>query len=441
MSNNIEKRIYFLNKLFNFDKKFNVNKKNINNLYLNSVEWCCNYNPDPLIENIGPYEWNKMILELIKIYNFSDYILKKNDYKKETIIIENDIEINEMMLNYIKCRPNIKILTQFSSNKINFEECYIYSIKKIKLSKKEIECLLYQLFCLTNKLKNYNDIQKFTKLLNIKNSKVITIYVYEYKNKIININHDISQDFISDNFITAIHHGQLYFNNNSLLLLNDMILNRYLDNSFQKSRFLLNSLKKMLFIRKLTLLEQSKIMVLGGNVLASYGLRPSRDLDVIISNIPLHLDDSLISKTFDIFFNENKKLFFMDFYHPNIKWESFWNEWHIEWGKLFGANNILECVHNPKYHYYFCGVKLLILNAEIVRRNVRYRPAAITDLIMINKFLKKNIIINPIPKKTTKLDKETITIPEKFIKIVKYWTKEKYNEILSDSDIKQITFI
>ena len=57
---------------------------------------------------------------------------------------------------------------------------------------------------------------------------------------------------------------------------------------------------------------------------------------------------------------------------------------------------------------------------------------------MINKFLKKNIIINPIPKKTTKLDKETITIPEKFIKIVKYWTKEKYNEILSDSDIKQI---
>ena len=99
MSNNIEKRIYFLNKLFNFDKKFNVNKKNINNLYLNSVEWCCNYNPDPLIENIGPYEWNKMILELIKIYNLSDYILKKNDYKKETIIIDNvkrDLVENEL---------------------------------------------------------------------------------------------------------------------------------------------------------------------------------------------------------------------------------------------------------------------------------------------------------------------------------------------------------
>ena len=264
MDDKIRKRIHFLNKLFNYDKNFNINDKNINNLYLNSVEWCCNYTPEPLITNIGPFEWNKMLVELIKIYGENSFYSTIGKNKNETLEINDELQLNEMMLKYIQCRSSIKILTQFSSKKLNFENCYLYAIKKIKLSVKEIECLLYQLFCLTKKLKYYNDIKKFIKLLNIKKDKTITIYVYE-NIKSTDIGHDISQDFISDNFITAIHHGQLYFNNNSLLLLKEMLLERYLDKFFQRTRLLLNTLKKMLFIRKITLLEQSKIMVLGGS--------------------------------------------------------------------------------------------------------------------------------------------------------------------------------
>lgn len=447
MDNKIKNRLYFLNKLFNFDKKFNINEKNIDNVYLNPIEWCCNYIPKPLINDIEPFEWNKMILELIKIYNSNNesntsFYLTIPKYENKTLTIDiDDLQLNETMLKYIQCRPNIKILTQFSQKKLNFENYHLYGIKKIKLSLREIECLLYQLFCLTRKLKNYDDIKKFTQILNIKIEKTITIYVYENKSNINDLNYDISQDFISDNFITSIHHGQLYFNNNSLLLLKEMLLERYLNTSFQKSRFLLNTLKKMCHIRNLTLLEQSKILALGGNVLATYGLRSAGDLDIIVANLPEQLDDSFISKTFDIFFNKNDKLFFLDFYHPKINWETFWDEWHVKWGNMFGANNILECVYNPKFHYYFCGVKLLILNAEIARRNCRGRPAAIADLLMINRFLHKNIILNPISKKVLKLDVETITHPKKFIDIVKFWIKKKYNDTLTESEINNITFI
>jgi len=438
MVENVSKRINYLNKLFNYDKNNNITEQNINYIYLNSVEWCCNYTPQVLIKDIGPFSWDKMVDELNKIYTNSN--LYKTKYEKKTLYINDELDLNEIMLKYIQCRSNIKILTQFSSRELNFKDCYLYAIKKIKLSSHEIACLIYQLFCLTKKFKNYEEITKFIKLLNIKNTKTITIYVYENKKKT-NIGHDISQDFISDNFITAIHHGQLYFNNNSLFLLKEMLLERYLDKFFQRSRLLLNTLKKMLFVRKISLLEQSKIMVLGGNVLASYGLRPSRDLDVIVSNIPDELDDSFISKTSDIFFDQNKKLFFMDFFHPKVKWEKFWNEWHKEWANMFGANTILECVYNPKFHYYFCGVKFLVLDAEITRRNIRHRPASITDLLMINRLLHRNININPIPKKTIKLEEETITTPETFIKIVKHWFKKKYNSKITEDEVQKIKFI
>ena len=435
MDEKVRKRINFLKKIFNVDSKVKIDDKNIKLIYLNAVEWCCNYKPLPLISGIGPFEWDKMISSLKNIYD--DNLFKGEfNYGKDTLNITDDIMLNELMLRYIQCRPNIKILTQFSSKKLNFTVNNLYGIKKLKLSSKEIECLLYQLFCLTTKFKKYDEINSFVKLLN---TNTITIYVYEGNSH--NIGHDTTQDIISDNFITAIHHGQLYFNNNSLSLLKDMLLERYLDQSFFKSRLLINTLKKMMFIRKLTLLEQSKVIIVGGNVLASYGLRPSRDLDVIVSDIPQSLDDSFISKTHDIFFNENSKLFFIDFFHPKVKWEQFWKEWHIEWANMFGANNILECVHNPKFHYYFCGVKFIILDAEIARRNVRYRPASITDLLMINHFLHKNIKLNPIPQKTIKMDKETITTSEEFIKTTKYWAKTKYNVSLTDSQISLIKFI
>ena len=60
---------------------------------------------------------------------------------------------------------------------------------------------------------------------------------------------------------------------------------------------------------------------------------------------------------------------------------------------------------------------------------------------MINRYLNKNIKINPIEKENLKNGVITKTIPGKFINIVKFWLKKKYNTTLTQDELSQIIFI
>ena len=87
-------------------------------------------------------------------------------------------------------------------------------------------------------------------------------------------------------------------------------------------------------------------------------------------------------KSIDIYYNNA-----FDKANINKEWEDTLNER----AKLLGASNFNELVINPKYHYYFMGVKLLKLDCEIILRNLRGRPAQLTDLLAINRLLNINI--------------------------------------------------
>jgi hypothetical protein len=448
----IQKRLNYLNFLFGHPEEFNINKTNIDLLYLKIPEWCCTYSPQPLLDGIGPFEWNKMTTTIIKIYDSknepnSSFFNSIEEYEMKTLDVPiDDILMNCMMLNYIKCRPNVKILTQFSSNKVNFDNYYVYATKKIELSRKAVECAIYQLYCLTDKFKSYDEIKSYVDSFDSINidTYTVTITVYEIKSAKtdnIKLSIDPSTDIISRNFIESITHSEIFFNKNSLEFLNEMLLERFLSKEFDRSRFLINTYKKVLMVRKLSLLEQSKFLLLAGTVLAAYGIRKGTDLDFFISNLPASIDDTTIAKISDLFMNENKKLFFFDGYHPKVRWSDFWTDWHKEWASLFGANSMLECVHNPKYHFYFCGVKMIILQAEIERRNHRGRAAAIADLIMINRLLHKNIIFKPIAKEYNKYNEIKKVDPKEFINIVKYWLKKKFNTKITQEELDQIIFI
>jgi hypothetical protein len=188
-------------------------------------------------------------------------------------------------------------------------------------------------------------------------------------------------------------------------------------------------------------LEQSKFLLLAGSVLAIHGIRRSSDIDFFISNLPESADTSTISKITDIFMKDNEKLFFFDGYHPKVRWEEFWSDWHKEWAGYFGANSMLECVHNPKYHFYFCGVKCIILQAEIERRNIRSRPAAVVDLIMINRLLNKSIKLKPIKNDTIKNNIIKNKGKSEFINTMNHWIKKKYDTILTEEELSSLVFL
>ena len=100
------------------------------------------------------------------------------------------------------------------------------------------------------------------------------------------------------------------------------------------------------------------------------------------------------------------------------------------------TNNFYDVVFNPKYHYYFMGIKFVVLEAEIVRRNIRSRPSAIADLIMMEKTMGIKTDINPIQPFVMKEGKKLYYPKEKFANFVKYYLRNKYNLKMDVATIK-----
>ena len=269
-----------------------------------------------------------------------------------------------------------------------------------------------------------------------------------------NIDSDIKKlktEFNNVNYRTIITNPSLLldtcnmlFNNNSLLFLEEQLLSRFIKQISTSALKLLLPYKHYLETN-IDPRDHDKFMILGGNVLSVYGLRKAEDLDIIISN-----RNPVFTKNFnDVihhdFINPKRTHQEWDAIHPDLKWKQIYTTFHKEWAASAGASSIIECIHNPKYHFYFLGLKFINLDLEIYRRNIRNRPAAVADLIAINTLLNRNVAINPISKNYIYIYdddvKEVFTSNINFIKSINYHLKNKYNIHFSLSKIsKLVTF-
>jgi hypothetical protein len=67
--------------------------------------------------------------------------------------------------------------------------------------------------------------------------------------------------------------------------------------------------------------------------------------------------------------------------------KNYLDEWFLtEWPNLYGSKDMTETFFNPKFHYYFMGLKIISYKADIMRRVKRNRATAYTDLIMLDYF-------------------------------------------------------
>jgi hypothetical protein len=270
-----------------------------------------------------------------------------------------------------------------------------------------------------------------------------------------NIDSDIKKlkaEFNNVNYRTIITNPSLLldtcnmlFNNNSLLFLEEQLLNRFIKQISTSALKLLlpykHYLETTIYPR-----DHDKFMILGGNVLSAYGLRKAEDLDIIISNRNPVFTENFNDVIYRDFINPNRTHQEWDAIHPDLKWKQLYTKFHKDWAASAGASSIIECIHNPKYHFYFLGLKFINLDLEIYRRNIRNRPAAVADLIATNTLLNRNVAINPISKNYIYIYdddvKEVFTSNINFIKSINYHLKNKYKIQFSLSKIsKLITFI
>lgn len=380
-----------------------------------------------MFKDIGPYAYRPLITRLKNYYKSVKDSYYKTLYKhvekyfdKPYPILTSTKWTDEMMLQYTKCRPNIKLLLLWknsTSNKqiqtlfklIKDNEGHIYYRKQFTLTKNGIDTLYFQL---TKK-------STAPPKLKIGGDQLITAILYELpSSKKINLKPPLKTHIIINNPIQV---TQLIFNKNSIDFLNNQLLKRHIDMTTTKQKNMINTYKS--YIKNLQPIDQIRAMLFSSSVLYMYGVRQMGDIDAYIVNLSAKSPSS--STTLKVI-NALKKEPDTDISLKGTDgWESYWEKYLNKFATIIGSNNFNNLVLDPKYHFYTNGVKLITLKADIQKRLLRLRPQAYADIIAINILFNYDIKLPKIPV-SVPFYKDVVD-PVIFVKTIKFALKKKYN--------------
>ena len=313
-----------------------------------------------MFKNIEAYDYFKPYILLSKYYNRENYyeifIKKNNDIMASTKLRldlydkYDTIDRDDIMLEYIKCRMDVKIITIYPiihkyidiNTIINIfsNYGYVYYVKTFYLP--DVELYRYYLI---NLFKHYNN----NSLNYFIEQKILTTYgtnltmiVFDNINNynindirfnilnIINANIDINNIFhTTDNFHHTIDIASLYLNNNNKIIFeNNKIINLQIQ-----------TFKKWLY-SNLSLLEISRLLLFEDN----------KGIMISIDDIESHNEIELAQFISTNCHNKKTKLYFLDIISENNK-------------NLFKIINNKEIpsiyVSNPRLYYYKNGLKYI----------------------------------------------------------------------------------
>ena len=294
----------------------------------------------------------------------------------------------------------------------------VYYIRKLQFTDKQLESLIYQIYIDAKRLSNPDSIrEKIQYSSNSIGIKTIHVIVFdninnlklsggrsEFKTNIRNIflkkygNKFRGDDFIhiNDHYCQTIEYSQIYFNKNSRKHLQNFNLDKFYTNDYKKSKIMLLTYKKWL-LKHTTLLQIMRFCLMSGSTLFTHAIRPTKDIDAIYIEGNKKLDDLVR----EFFFNEKTKFFFSDVGSEN--WKLTWKESNKKWLDLLQIKNMNELILNPRYHYYFMGLKVFRLDYEIYRKlKITQSPKTFADVYYMN--LNTNIIIKDFENNKKVLD-------------------------------------
>jgi endonuclease/exonuclease/phosphatase family metal-dependent hydrolase len=416
------------------------------------IFWCCNKQIKPLFNDIDENDYSEPLKRLNNPY-LNEYITK---------------EQNDTMMNYyIKSSKDLSIITVFpkalqqeNNMKKLFEKLkengQIHYIKELTINFYTMYNIIYHFYAHERRMKsNHNILFKVNKLgfTDVHSTHNIVVIIYKHKNKDIPLQGnsspfkmklrelfelknelDTSYDFlhVNNDDNEAYEYSNIFFNHNTLRFLEKQQSWKILDMKYTIRLF--NRLKE--FFHNFSLNEVEKSLIFSSGILFSYGMREINDLDVIM----LESNNITVKQIED--FNNDKK------YDLDISYEKSPN-FNAEWTKelniraeMCGAKDYKELILNPRFHYYFMGMKFLRLKCDIFTRTKRGRPAQITDLLILRQSLNLQYQIS-IPKETKTYDEaKKMDIIKKvdendFLKTIKFYLNKRYFIDISVENIRK----
>jgi len=382
-------------------------------------------NPDVMFPDIAEYDYLKPISLLDEYYgenNFYKSILKNDiTFDKRGLhkfnYFDNDIR-DEIMLQYAKCRKDMYIITlwplahELGLDKIEefiktLENLGIVAyVKTVGISKNTIKNLMfwmYNEFTFQARLDFIKDKLQYSHVTDennpltfifFDNTKKLQISGQNSKDKrmlrdkllrILNLHEDKNirgNDIIhiNDYFYQTVEYSQMILNKNTLDVIKEQSIEKMINGFFSDSNLKYQTFRNALY-SNFSLLEISRIVVIGGLILYAYGLRKFTDIDAIFSkthSVESEYEKYLESIIFDNFVAKDTKIPFIDLQKEDSK---HWKESLTEKNKqLFDAVNIkstIDLITNPSNHFYFQGIKLYKLETEVLRKFMRIRDSNI----------------------------------------------------------------
>lgn len=369
--------------------------------------------------------------------------------KKKLIVDYNDT-VNSMFIEAFATYKNLSFIVFFglTSNEVYtiytklLKKCMtIYGIKELKLNAKQM------------KLMNFNQKAGKISILIFKFKSLTSI-----KSKLTEFKH-IMPETDRDKISLA----RSLFSNETLRFMNKC---KNPNKLFKKSNRYFEKYRDFLFTN-IDPSDHYKFMLFSSITLYLLGLREMNDLDVYVDN----LNNSQTPDILNTIESDLKDKF--DFVDVSIKgtqyWKHYWDRWLPEWARLCGTNQFTNIIIDPKFHFYWKGIKVIALDCDVKRRIHRNRPRAYGDLIMLKKegILRYNHRIpTPVFKKSefklvenltkeelkcylnddwfykdgnkVEIQKDTDIDRYKFISTVKWWLDKMYDFKITTMDVKDI---
>ena len=410
-----------------------------------------------LSDILNPIEeiWKNLDYRNIECKNKINYIINN-----KKLIHQFDDDIDFCILHAINYYDNLNSFVIFGKNKNdgfeyyteNFKNDYIlYGIKHLKLKSTMINKIMYQLLfsriIINTKKDLYKEIETQFKFLFSYKDEYIDITILVVCKKDLKKKYP-SDDIIDDNFNIYIPNTKdcirncvsLFFSNSSLKFLEKQDFDYFLGSDRENSKKMFLKYRTWL-LSNIDIKYQSQFMLYSSIVLYLLGHRAINDIDLYVHTIPNDLNDKL--KLFDESKNINLD-FKLDFKVKNTdNWPNYWDTWLDEWAQKCGAKYFEEILGNPKYHFYFLGVKIISLHCDITRRLLRNRPRAVADLISLRKRYPISINIPSIPLKYTEYVSISDKKEEEIEELIKngYKLNDKNKELLIEHDTDVPKFI
>lgn len=432
-----------------------------------------------IINNLAvTFPYYKNYLPICKLLGKQYIDLKSSELKK---LLDTDKKnrafIEDILLQYIKTRENMKTIVLWPSSKWDNskdiknlykklkEKGIIYYQKTISFNYYQARSLIYFLYIHTNRNKNMEAIQFHTNAkgwINKEDSFNIRVIFYEYTGdqkdisgseaKFKNILRETLKTsdmdifdilHINDTFQEALDNASMLLNYNSIKYLKKLNIGRLLMlNKKKKGQFnvfMVNTIKKILY-NNFDLTDINRFIFNSSIILYTHAVREFNDVDSYVFTDNASKE---FNKNFKIFFDHDSPDYYptFDVLGPNTpKHEEFMAQFNNKIANVLYLDDYNQVIFNPLYHYYFFGLKMHILELEIIKRIYRFRPKPYADLIAMNTFLRCKIKFPVIPKQIKHYYRPTVNEAH-ILSNTKYYLKNIYNIDMTSEEIKEKYFI